>query len=292
MDIYGKLNNETIKKEYASIETDTAKVTINNDSDTLKVDVKKVPGKLIIDEYGKSEIDKIFDGSKDVIIKLPTPESIDALDNKIDQEIGRATNKENELNTKIEDEIRTRGEQDTVLTDNINGLNTKITDLKTSDIQNDGDGNSSFATEEWVSENAGKIDSISVNGKLQSIENKNVNLQVLETSGGTINGDLTVTNNFTVKGTTTTIDTQTLAVKDNTIVTNSGKEDLINLSGLAINKDKTDTYGIMYDPNEDSVKLGLGKLDDNNEFSFNENEGNPVATRDDSSAFMNNHLIK
>ena len=155
MDIYGKLNNETIKKEYASIETDTAKVTINNDSDTIKVDVKKVPGKLIIDEYGKSEIDKTFDGSKDITIKLPTEDSIIALDNKIDQETKRATDKENELDTKIENEATTREYEDGILENNItilrndlNDLDNKVTNLKTSEIQNDGDGTSPFATEE------------------------------------------------------------------------------------------------------------------------------------------------
>lgn len=299
MDIYGKLNNETIKKEYASIETDTAKVTINNDSDTIKVDVKKVPGKLIIDEYGKSEIDKTFDGSKDITIKLPTEDSIIALDNKIDQETKRATDKENELDTKIENEATTREYEDGILENNItilrndlNDLDNKVTNLKTSEIQNDGDGTSPFATEEWVSENAGKIDSISVNGKPQVIENKNVNLQVLETSGGTITGDLSVNGNLNVTGTTVTKDTESLLVKDNIIVTNAEKATLQQLSGLAINKNSTDTYGIMYDPNEDSVKLGLGKLDDKNEFTFNEAEGSPVATRADNSTFTNNHLIK
>ena len=114
----------------------------------------------------------------------------------------------------------------------------------------------------------------------------------METSGGTITGDLSVNGNLNVTGTTVTKDTESLLVKDNIIVTNAEKATLQQLSGLAINKNSTDTYGIMYDPNEDSVKLGLGKLDDKNEFTFNEAEGSPVATRADNSTFTNNHLIK
>lgn len=49
---------------------------------------------------------------------------------------------------------------------------------KTSNLENDGDGISKFATESYVNENGGKIDSISVNGNPQTIENKNVNIIV------------------------------------------------------------------------------------------------------------------
>ena len=50
----------------------------------------------------------------------------------------------------------------------------------TSDLTNDGDdGTSPFATEDYVDTNAGKIDSISVNGTPQTIDaNKNVDLDV------------------------------------------------------------------------------------------------------------------
>ena len=48
---------------------------------------------------------------------------------------------------------------------------------KTSDLTNDGDGTSDFATEAYVDQNGGKIDSISVNNVPQTIDqNKNVNI--------------------------------------------------------------------------------------------------------------------
>ena len=48
----------------------------------------------------------------------------------------------------------------------------------TSDLTNDGDGNSPFATQAYVGTNGGKIDTISVNGTAQTITNKNVNITV------------------------------------------------------------------------------------------------------------------
>lgn len=49
---------------------------------------------------------------------------------------------------------------------------------KTSDITNDGDGQSNFATEAYVGLNGGKIDVIKVNGTAQTITNKEVNITV------------------------------------------------------------------------------------------------------------------
>ena len=113
----------------------------------------------------------------------------------------------------------------------------------------------------------------------------------LDKTGGTISGNLSVQGNLNVAGTTVTQDTETLLVKDNIVVTNSDKTDLLNLSGLAINKNASQTYGIMYDPTTDSVKLGLGSIDETGKFTFSEN-GNPVAVRADSSLLVDGHLIK
>ncbi len=118
------------------------------------------------------------------------------------------------------------------------------------------------------------------------VENK------LDKTGGIITGNLGITGNLTVDGTTITKDTETLKVKDNIIVTNSEGIELVKLSGLGIRKNSTDTYGIAYEPSSDSVKLGLGKLDTNNEFTFNENEGKPLAIRSNNTDLTNNHLIK
>lgn len=53
-----------------------------------------------------------------------------------------------------------------------------IENLKTSDIENDGDGTSPFATQSYVDTHGGKIDKIKVDGVKQSIINKEVDLSV------------------------------------------------------------------------------------------------------------------
>ena len=57
----------------------------------------------------------------------------------------------------------------------VNDIPTKL-----SELQNDGDGTqgSAYATEEYVDQNGGKIDTISVNNVQQTITNKNVNIAV------------------------------------------------------------------------------------------------------------------
>ena len=111
--------------------------------------------------------------------------------------------------------------------------------------------------------------------------------------GGTFDGNIVITGNLTVQGTTVSENTQSLTVKDNIIVTNSDKIDLQSkLSGLAINKNSVDTYGIVYDPVDDTVKLGLGNVNDDGNFAFDTGEGAPMVIRDDSSKLVNEHLVQ
>ena len=111
-------------------------------------------------------------------------------------------------------------------------------------------------------------------------------------TGGTIDGNVQITGDLTVQGTTTTNDTETLAVKDNLIVTNSDGATLSGLSGLIIRTSPTQSYGIVYDPaNEGTVKLGLGTYNaDTGVFTFLQGEGLPVAIRSLSTAWNNLHL--
>lgn len=112
-------------------------------------------------------------------------------------------------------------------------------------------------------------------------------------TGGPITGDVAITGNLTVSGTTTTEKEKQLLVEDNVIATNANKVDLQTLlSGLAINKNANATYGIMYDPTDDTVKFGEGTLDENNKFVFKEGEGHPLAIRADSSQFSDGYLVK
>ena len=111
--------------------------------------------------------------------------------------------------------------------------------------------------------------------------------------GGTFSGNVAIQGNLTVSGTTTTESEQQLAVKENVIVTNADKANLQTLlSGLAINKNSSATYGIMYDPADDTVKFGEGTLDANRKFVFKAGEGHPLAIRADSSQFTDAVLVK
>lgn len=128
---------------------------------------------------------------------------------------------------------------------------------------------------------------------------QDADVEIIKTTEG--KGNLTVGGNLKVNGTTTTVDAETLSVKDNLIVANADNTELVNLSGLAIktgNKDADENavaYGILYDPatSADSVKLGLGSINNTtNEFTFKTvADANPVATRDDSTKLINNHLL-
>ena len=112
-------------------------------------------------------------------------------------------------------------------------------------------------------------------------------------SGGTVSGNVTIQGDLTVAGTTTTETEKQLLVEANVIATNANKQPLgALLSGLAINKNASDTYGLMYDPLVDAVKFGQGTLDANNQFVFSANEGHPIAIRDDSEKFTDGHFVK
>lgn len=92
-----------------------------------------------------------------------------------------------DLEERIEGIISEGGEPNLINYINVNG--TRLTPdaskevsltvpTRTSDLTNDGNGTSNFATEAYVTQNGGKIDTISVNNTQQTITNKNVNITV------------------------------------------------------------------------------------------------------------------
>lgn len=128
---------------------------------------------------------------------------------------------------------------------------------------------------------------ISKNGETADLHNLIVNKD-----GVFITGKVKLQGDADISGIVTVKETETLKVKDNIVITNADGVDLVDMSGLGIRKNSSDTYGIVYDPASDSVKLGLGKLDNSGKFTFNEGEGQPVAVRDDSSLLVDGHLVK
>lgn len=91
------------------------------------------------------------------------------------------------LDAKVDGIIAEGGEPNVIETVKVNGaaltpdaqkaVNVTVP-TATSDLTNDGDGDSPFATQAYVGENGGKIDKITVNGTEQAITNKTVALTV------------------------------------------------------------------------------------------------------------------
>lgn len=93
----------------------------------------------------------------------------------------------NTLSGRVDNLVAEGGEPNTIQSITVNGTavtpdaqkNVAITvPTATSDLTNDGDGTSRFATEAYVTANGGKIDHITVNGTEQAISNKTVALTV------------------------------------------------------------------------------------------------------------------
>lgn len=91
------------------------------------------------------------------------------------------------LSGRVDEIVAEGGEPNTIETVKVNGSAltpdaNKAVDVtvptSTSDITNDGDGDSPFATESYVAQNGGKIDVIKVNDTAQTITNKTVNIAV------------------------------------------------------------------------------------------------------------------
>lgn len=91
------------------------------------------------------------------------------------------------LEDRVDGIVNQGGEPNTINTVKVNGSaltpdSDKAVDVvvptKTSDLTNDGDGTSNFATEAYVASNGGKIDKIKVNGEEQAISNKAVDITV------------------------------------------------------------------------------------------------------------------
>ena len=114
----------------------------------------------------------------------------------------------------------------------------------------------------------------------------------LSKKGGTIDGNLAITGDLNVAGTTVTTRQETLFIKDNMIVTNADGRVLQGASGIAIRSGSSVVYGLVYEPTQDTVMFGQGSLDSENNFTFNTDEGLPIAIRADSSLFVDGHFVK
>jgi hypothetical protein len=86
----------------------------------------------------------------------------------------------------------------------------------------------------------------------------------LPLAGGTITNDLTVGGNLTVSGTTTTVNTQEINIKDNLILINSNQTDIPSSAlkgGLEIERGDLTNFQFVFDESDDRFKVGqVGSL--------------------------------
>lgn len=130
------------------------------------------------------------------------------------------------LSDRVDDIVSEGGEPNTIESISVNGTavtpdankNVALTvPTATSDLTNDGDGTSNFATESYVTTHGGKIDHIQVNGSEQTITNKTVNITVpTKVSDLQNDGDGTQGSEFATKS---------------YVDTNGGKIDVIKVNG-------------------------------------------------------------
>lgn len=205
----------------------------------------------------------------------------------IENEVTRATNAEKTLDGKISTETTDRKSADTNIT---NKATHPLLDNISIGISGGSNANLNYTTYNPGTGEAGESSSVEIPMANTTAAGFMSNAHVVQLDNSVkktgvadqiVEGNILITGNLSVNGTTTTIEQETLTVKDNLIVTNSDGVELNNiLSGLVIRTGPTagTSYGIVYD-GKDAVKLGVGTLD-NGAFSFNDDEGNPVVVRD------------
>ena len=147
MDLYGKLNNEVIKKEYAGSTTDTAKTIVDNTSNVIKTEVKRVPGKLTID-IEDTDIDYIYDGSEDVPVKIPTVGTVSRLEQRVNELDAEINGKISNLSGIVSDQGQT-----------INNLSNQVTQLNSIVAENTQDITALNTSVSSLEENISEIDS-------------------------------------------------------------------------------------------------------------------------------------
>ena len=147
MDLYGKLNNEIVKKEYAGSTTDTAKTIVDNTSNVIKTEVKRVPGKLTID-IEDTDIDYIYDGSEDVPVKIPTVGTVSRLEQRVNELDAEINGKISNLSGIVSDQGQT-----------INNLSNQVTQLNSIVAENTQDITALKTSVSSLEENVSEIDS-------------------------------------------------------------------------------------------------------------------------------------
>ena len=102
----------------------------------------------------------------------------------------------------------------------------------------------------------------------------------LDKAGGTITGDLTIGGNVTVNGTTTTVNSNTLTVKDKLIeVAKDNTAPLTSPAGIIVPKYNGTDYGALVIDSDGNAKVGDVKLKADGDIDVNNSDLQTLATR-------------
>ena len=102
----------------------------------------------------------------------------------------------------------------------------------------------------------------------------------LDKTGGTITGDLTIGGNVTVNGTTTTVNSNTLTVKDKLIeVAKDNTTTLTSPAGIIVPKYNGTDYGALVIDSDGNAKVGDVKLKADGDIDVNNSDLQTLATR-------------
>lgn len=249
----------------------------------------QIKASLAEEAVERQKVKDLLDAEIDRAVEAETSEAStrqeadNSLTAKINDETLRAERVESELAENIKAETSAREEADSAL------------DAKLSEHKND-KSNPHSITKSQVGldkvDNTADIDKPISTATQSALDNLNESLNTkLDKTGGTV-GNLTISGDLTVTGTETVTNIENLNVKDQMIYANATGESLSGKnSGLGIKVSADQIYGIVYDPEADAVKLGLGSSSEEGQFSFTE-EGAAVAVRSDDSEFTADHLIQ
>lgn len=193
-----------------------------------------------------------------------------------------------EFSEAVVEYLKALDSKDTSLTSDISTLQTDVSGAK-DEITTLKDRMDLAETD--ISTNAGDVTRLFDSVDKNTTDIADLKESKLDKTGGTISGNLDILGNLNVLGKTIQTILENLNVEAAVIATNANGATLTTLSGFVTRIDLDTTYGIMYDPASNSVKLGIVTTDENGVWRFADGEGSPVATRADSTKMTGGKVI-
>ena len=204
---WGKIKGDLLKqtdlidyinkiKNGLNVSVEKLRLQLNRLSTIISGDDKHQIDKLYLECDSEGNLQNLVITTNDVTINLPVKEFLeseyvnkDEFNSSVDELESSIEELESKIPTSTSQLVNDGDGESSFATQSYleeyvnNAISSEIP-TKTSDLINDGDGTSQFATQEYVSENGGKIDVIKVNGVIQPIVDKTVNITIPKSQGG------------------------------------------------------------------------------------------------------------